>query len=269
MATIFWVEDQLHWIERFRPVLEAESFDDRPTDVQVFQFAEAACQYIRLAGDDGRPDLALLDADMSGNKAGGFSVSRALQRKWPGLPVIYLSEHSGTGIEEQAFETADTRDFIAKHQRNIESVLCWRIRAVLRQRDVSQRDGSDPGGVLESGDLRIDTTTWELYWCGRKLTNPVNPRRPLAPMPRKILRQLVEVSPRPLSTWQMAERLGIDPDRFSWASYRQHVRTLRRSFDRAMEGEGRFTAICKAGEGIVALGDEEAYRWLPAQGTDS
>lgn len=57
MATIFWVEDQSHWIEKFRPVLEATAFDEAPTTVQVFKFAEAACQHIRLA-DAGQPPIS-------------------------------------------------------------------------------------------------------------------------------------------------------------------------------------------------------------------
>jgi two-component system, OmpR family, response regulator len=265
MAVIFWVEDQSHWINRFQPVLEANAFDDRPTEVRVFKFAEAACQYIRAADEHKRPDLALLDAHMNGNSAAGFSVSRMLQRKWPGLPIIYLSEHSGTGIEQEAFEAAGTQDFIAKHQLNIESVLCWRIKAVLRQRSVSQQDHAGAGDILKSGELTLDTSTWEVYWQGRKLMNPSNARRPLAPTPRKILRYLVEASPRPLNTLQIAEKLDADPERFSYANYRQHIRTLRLSFDQAMGGNGEFVAMCKAGQGIITFGDEGAYCWKPAQ----
>jgi two-component system, OmpR family, response regulator len=267
MATILWVEDQAHWIDKFKAVLESTAFDDRPTEVRVFKFAEAACQHIRLAGDDKRPDLALLDANMNGNDAAGFSVSRALQRRWPGLPIIYLSEHSGTGIEQEAFEATGAQDFIAKHQHNIESVLCWRIRAVLRSHSMSVPGRQRAGDVLQSGDLTLDTTTWEVYWRGTKLMNPANARRPPAPTPRKILRYLVEASPRPLSTWRIAEKLDADPERFSYANYRQHIRTLRLSFDQAMGGEGRFVALCRAGEGIVTFGDEGAYCWKPVSGT--
>ncbi|MEX0730060.1 MAG: response regulator [Aquisalimonadaceae bacterium] len=269
MATIFWVEDQSHWIDKFKPVLEGTVFDDRPTEVKVFKFAEAACQHIHLADAGNGPDLALLDANMNGDDAAGFSVSRALQRKWPGLPIIYLSEHSGTGIEQEALEANDAQDFIAKHQRNIESVLCWRIKAVLRQHTMRQPGRRPAGDVLQSGDLTLDTTTWEIYWQGRKLMNPANGRRPLAPTPRKILRYLVEASPRPLPTWQIADKLNADPERFSYANYRQHIRTLRLSFDQAMGGEGRFVALCKAGEGIVTFGDEGAYCWKPASRADT
>ena len=261
MARILWVEDQGHWIEKFRGVLEAARFDDRPTELQVFRFAEAACQHIRAADAGQRPDVALLDANMKGNTAAGFSVSRMLERKWSDLPVIYLSEYSGTEIEQEALESVGARDFIAKHQPNVESVLCWRIRATLRQ----QGGRREPGEVLRSGDLAIDTVTWEIHWQDRRLMNPVNPRRPLAPTPRKILRHLVEAAPRALSTLQMADLLDADPERFSYASYRQHIRTLRRSFDQAMDGRGRFTALCKAGEGIVAFGADEAYCWRPVK----
>ncbi len=263
MATILWVEDQGHWIDRFQPVLEAESFDDRPTRVQVFRFAEAACQHVRATAADNRPDVALLDANMNGNTAAGFSVSRALQRKWPDLPILYLSEYSGTDVEQEAFESARAQDFIAKHQRNIESVLCWRIRAALRQARLQTPGAERSGDVLESGDLTIDTATWEIYWQGRKLMNPANAQRPLAPTPRKVLRYLVEATPRPVSTSRMADLLDADPERFSWASYRQHVRILRRAFDQAMAGTSAFTAMCKQGEGIVAFGEDESYCWKP------
>lgn len=263
MTTILWVEDQSHWVERFRPVLESTAFGERPTEVRVFRFAEAACQHIRLADAGQRPDLALLDASMNGNEGAGFAVSRALQGKWPGIPVIYLSEHSGTGIEQEAFETTGARDFIAKHQLNIESVLCWRIRAVLRGHGMSTGAPAGGGDTLKSGDLTIDTATWEVWWQGIKLMNPSNARRPLAPTPRRILRYLVESSPRPVSTAQMADRLDADCERFSNASYRQHIRTLRLSIDQAMGGAGRFQALCKAGAGIVTFGDAGAYCWKP------
>ncbi len=261
MARIFWVEDRTHWVDKFGPVLEAESFDEAPTELEVFKFAEAACQHIKRADDAARPDVALIDAHMNGNDAAGFSVSRALQRKWPDVPLIFLSEHAGTGIEQEAFEGTGARDFIAKHQRNVESVLVWRIRAVLREAGMRQTVPRQAGERLESGDLAIDTVSWEVYWRGIKLMNPTNPKRPLAPMPRKILRFLVEASPRPLSTAVMADKLDVDSERFSYASYRQHIRTLRLAFDQAMGGQGAFLDICKAGEGIVTFGDKGAYCW--------
>ncbi|WP_240753928.1 response regulator transcription factor [Natronospirillum operosum] len=261
MADILWVEDQTHWIDRFRPVLEAEAFDQQPTRLTVFRFAAAACQHIRQPGST-PPDLALLDAQMSGDDEAGFSVSRALQRQWPEVPILYLSEYSGTGIEEQAFEQTGARDFIAKHQPNIEQVLCWRIRAVLRGRQPASNDH------LEQGPLRIDTRTWEVFWQGRKLMNPSNPQRPLGPTPRKILRYLVEASPRPLTTEQIADHLQADPGRFSWASYRQHIRTLRNAFDQAGGGDGRFMALCQRDQGLVTFGDAGAYCWKPVTEPD-
>lgn len=262
MTTILWVEDQSHWIERFKPVLEATDFDDQPTRVATFKFAEAACQHIR--GTREAPDVALLDAHMGGNSLAGLQVSRALHKRWPDLPVLYLSEHSGTDIEQEAFEQSGTLDFIAKHQRNVEAVLCWRIRAVLRQRR-HQPGGADDTNEdsIRSGALSIDTRTWEVFWHGQRLMNPANARRPLAPTPRKILRFLVEAAPSPLSTSQIADKLDADPERFSYANYRQHIRTLRRAFDQA-EGEGAaFSERCRQGHGIVTFGDEESYCWRP------
>lgn len=265
MATIFWVEDQSHWIKKFSAILENEDFDGRPNSLAVYNFAEAAKQKIALSDKSEAPDVALLDARMNGNDQAGFSVSAALRKKWPGIPIIYLSEHSGTEIERDALEQFSATDFIAKHQHNIEEVLCWRIKAVLRQASLGD-DLSATINTVNSGDLTIDLNNWNVYWKSVRLMNPNNSQRPLAPMPRKLLRELVDCSPRPLTALQVAERLDADPERFSYASYRQHIKTLRRSFDAAEGGEGSFTRLCNSGEGIVTFGDEGAYLWL-APGT--
>ncbi len=262
MATIFWVEDQSHWVRKFSPVLEQEDFDGKPNEILVFQFAEAAKQKIALSDADAPPDVALLDARMNGNDQAGFTVSNALRKKWPQLPIIYLSEHSGTDIERDALEQFSATDFIAKHQHNVEQVLCWRIRAVLRQVSLDG-DLASTVNVVSSGELTIDLNTWNVYWKGQRLMNPANARRPLAPMPRKLLRELVEVSPRPLTAVQLAERLDLDPEKFTYASYRQHIKTLRRAFDAAEAGDAAFSDACQRGEGIVTFGDEGAYFWKP------
>lgn len=258
MASIFWVEDQSHWIKKFSPILEAEDFDGNPTRLEIFHFAEEARRRISLADPDSPPDVALLDARMNGNDQAGFSVSGALQRKWGSLPIIYLSEHAGTDIERAALEQFSAADFIAKHQNNVEQVLCWRIRAVLRQVSIDS-DLSTTLNVVTSGELTIDLTSWNVYWKGQRLMNPSNARRPLAPTPRKLLRELVESSPRPLTAGQVAERLDADPEKFSYASYRQHIKTLRRAFEAVDSG---FADRCNAGEGIVTFGDEGAYCWV-------
>ncbi len=262
MAEIFWVEDQSHWIRKFTPVLEREDFDGKPNSLSVFNFAEAAKQKIALSDKDSPPDVALLDARMNGNDQAGFSVSSALRKKWPKLSIIYLSEHSGTDLERAALEQFSAADFIAKHQHNVEQVLCWRIKAVMRQNSLDS-DLSATVNVVKSGELTIDLNTWNVYWKGQRLMNPSNAKRPLAPTPRKLLRELVESSPRPLTAIQVAERLDLDLEKFSYASYRQHIKTLRRAFDAVEAG---FTELCNQGEGIVTFGDEGAYLWSPPGG---
>jgi hypothetical protein len=73
----------------------------------------------------------------------------------------------------------------------------------------------------------------------------------------------MDSSPRPLTAGQIAERLDMDSEKFSYASYRQHIKTLRRSFDAAESQEGSFSELCNNGEGIVTFGDEGAYYWNP------
>ncbi|MCP4433300.1 MAG: response regulator transcription factor [Gammaproteobacteria bacterium] len=263
MASIIWVEDQLHWINKFSSILEQSDFDGKSNALLIYNFAEAAKQKIALIDKNTPPDVALLDARMNGNDQAGFSVSSALRKKWPDIPIIYLSEHSGTEIERDALEQFSAADFIAKHQNNVEQVLCWRIKAVLRQSALGQQAGSNASDSIVSGDLTIDLSSWNVYWKSVRLMNPSNRLRPLAPTPRKILRELVECSPRPLTAGQIAERIEADVDKFSYASYRQHIKTLRRAIDAAEAADGNFLKLCNKGHGIVTFGDEGAYFWNP------
>jgi DNA-binding response OmpR family regulator len=258
MAKLFWVEDQNHWIEKFQRVLESEQFDDAPTELMIYRSPDVAKQHIGVLPDENSPDVALLDAHMLGFDQAGFSVARALVKRWPDLPIIYLSELSGTDIEQEAIMETDARDFIAKHQPNIEQVLCWRIRATLKRQRSAKVDSDSQ---LSSGDLRIDLDTWEVFWKNKKLMNPLNAKRPLAPTPRKILKFLVERSPRPQTTEQIAELIEADIDKFSYASYRQHIKTLRMAFDAVEPQAGAFSQACKQGTGIVTSGESGAYSW--------
>ncbi len=148
MAKIFWVEDQSHWIDKFQDTLKRADLDGGCNELVVYKFSEAARQQIALMAAEDRPDIALLDARMNGNDRAGFSVSSALLNKWPGLPIIFFSEHSGTGIEQDAFSEHQVTDFIAKHQRNVEDVLCWRMRAALRHKAVN-----DGAATTLAGDV--------------------------------------------------------------------------------------------------------------------
>lgn len=262
MARIFWVEDQFYWIDKFTEILEGGEFDARPNVLVVCKFTETAMQRIAQMDREQGPDIAILDANMNGQEQAGLSISGTLNRKWPGLPVIFLSEHNGTAIERDALTYECVRDFISKHQKNVEEVLCWRIKAVLRQSalqgDVSHAVSAK---VIRSGELKIDLDSWEAYWCDVKLMNPDNVRRPLAPMPRKVLHCLVVRSPRPVTTDQVADFLGLDS--FSDASYRQHIKTLRRSLDAVEGGQGSFINKCRSGLGVVSQGEHNAYLWKP------
>lgn len=264
MAKIFWIEDQFHWIDKFKPILESFEFDGAEcspkNDVEIHKFVESASRAINHAIE--KPDIAILDANMNGNDDAGLSISKLITQKWPDVPIIYLSEHSGTGIEQKAFEESNAQDFIAKHQRNVEQVLTWRIKALLRHKQMQSDSQSTSTDRIVSGNLTIDLTTWHVYWHGERLMNPNNAQRPLAPTPRKILKFLVEAAPSRLSTDQMADRLNSD--KFNYANYRQHIKTLRHSFEQACQHKQieSFIEQCKLGKGIVTFGDDGAYQWV-------
>ena len=306
MLKIFWVEDQFHWIDKFKSVLETTDLvshthisaltqDDeqkhgqaqtrtatknvtKQNQVSIYKFFESASQAIKQNKET--PDIVILDANMNGDNDAGLFLSKLINGTWPSVPIIFLSEHSGTSTEEKVFEQSQTTDFIAKHQENIEKVLCWRIKALLRKSKVSKKsiaasigkitpEGtvnssiSNDNNYIRSSNLVIDLVSWTVYWHGEKLMNPSNSERPLAPTPRKILRYLVEASPRAITTGQMESKLGLD--RFNYASYRQHIKTLRHSFEKACQRQKKpsFIEQNQSGHGIVTFGDEGAYCWKP------
>lgn len=294
MLKIFWVEDQFHWIDKFKTLLETTDLDELSDShgfasakdknannvisnaVSVYKFVESASQAI--ISNKEIPDIVILDANMNGDNDAGLSVSKLINRTWPLVPIIFLSEHSGTSTEEKVFEQSHTTDFIAKHQQNIEKVLCWRIKALIRKSKISSVSTTqakntnvdsaminslptEKENCIRSSNLVIDLLSWTVYWHDEKLMNPKNSQRPLAPTPRKILRFLVQASPRPLSTGQMEDKLGLH--RFNYATYRQHIKTLRHSFENACikQGKPSFIAQNQIGHGIVTFGDEGAYCW--------
>lgn len=275
MIKIFWVEDQFHWIDRFKSILEKADFSNdssssqEDNQVHNYRFEESARHEINHSIKQKNfkiPDIVILDANMNGDNDAGLGLSKLINKVWPQVPIIFLSEHSGTTTEEKVFENTQTNDFIAKHQENIEKVLCWRIKALLRSVSINNhsndnKNNNNSDERIVKGELIIDLVTWNVYWYGEKLMNPKNPQRPLAPTPRKILKYLVEASPHPLTTGQMEEKLKLD--RFNYASYRQHIRTLRHSFENACERKNlpSFIEQCTKKQGIVTFGDDGAYYW--------
>lgn len=61
----------------------------------------------------------------------------------------------------------------------------------------------------------------------------------------------------------MADKLDADIERFSYASYRQHIRVLRHSLAIAHGNEEEFINACRAGKYLATFGDDGAYLWKP------
>ena len=61
MARIIWVEDQSHWIDKFRDILTNADLDGKANELIIYKSSEAAGQQISLMKKEDGPDLALLD----------------------------------------------------------------------------------------------------------------------------------------------------------------------------------------------------------------
>lgn len=140
---ILMVEDDEHVAAAVKRGLEAEGY---AVDVA-------------LDGTDGHwmatenpYDLIVLDSMLPGMS--GEDLCRDLRRRRDWTPILMLTARVGTAPEVQALD-AGADDFLAKPFSY--QVLLARIRALLR------RGGRERPAVLESGDLRLDPASHEVW----------------------------------------------------------------------------------------------------------
>jgi two-component system nitrate/nitrite response regulator NarL len=69
-------------------------------DYRVVGEAENGKEALSMVPDLG-PDVVLLDISMP--VMGGFEAARKLQKLAPELPIIFISQHSGSEYEDEAF----------------------------------------------------------------------------------------------------------------------------------------------------------------------
>ncbi len=92
------------------------------------------------------PDLLVLDIMMP--HTDGLTVCRRARAAHPGLGILFLTAKDGTMDQVVGLESG-ADDYLAKPFSM--TVLVARVRAILRRREPGA------GGVLEYGDLRLDT----------------------------------------------------------------------------------------------------------------
>ncbi len=144
---ILVVDDEPDLVELVKDVLERNNYL-----VISARNADIAIKKVRAS----KPDLIILDLNLPG--IGGIEVCRILKRdkKTSSIPIIMLTVKS-TETDKIAGLEAGADDYMTKPFSTAELVA--RTRAVLRRILYA----GEPGEVLASGDIRLDSTEHMVY----------------------------------------------------------------------------------------------------------
>ncbi len=144
---ILVVDDEPDLVELVKDVLERNDYS-----VISARNADVAIKKIR----ESKPDLIILDLNLPG--IGGIEVCRILKqdRKTISIPIIMLTVKS-TETDKIAGLEAGADDYMTKPFSTAELVA--RTRAVLRRILYA----GEPGEVLVSGNIRLDSTEHMVY----------------------------------------------------------------------------------------------------------
>lgn len=150
---ILVVDDEPDLVELVKDVLERNNYfviSARNADIAIKKVKES------------NPDLIILDLNLPG--IGGIEVCRILKRdkKTSSIPIIMLTVKS-TETDKIAGLEAGADDYMTKPFSTAELVA--RTRAVLRRILYV----GEPGEVLVSGEIRLDSTEHMVYVMDKKI----------------------------------------------------------------------------------------------------
>ena len=156
-STVLVVEDEESFVEALTIGLRREGFH-----VQVARDGAQALDMF----DAVHPDLVLLDVMLP--KVSGIDVCRQLRKKSQ-VPIIMVTA-KGAEIDTVVGLEVGADDYVTKPYRLRELVA--RMRAVLR-RAPRGADGGGQDGVLEVGDVRLDSQRHEVVIRGEEVQLPL------------------------------------------------------------------------------------------------
>lgn len=151
MPRIAIVDDDTQIVTLIEDILHGEGYD-----VVSYRDSHTALHQIKARA----PDLVILDIVMP--KMNGIELLRRLRQK-SDIPVIFLTERIEESEEFTGLQ-AGADDYI--HKPFSQRALLERVKSVLRRlRPPPERESGS--GIVDRGDLRIDTERYTCTWKGR------------------------------------------------------------------------------------------------------
>ncbi|MCW5936920.1 MAG: response regulator transcription factor [Fimbriimonadaceae bacterium] len=197
--TILVVDDEQNILETVENKLRKEGYTTFSADT-----AEEAMRLFKLV----KPDLILLDVMLP--QRSGFELCRALRRV-SNVPIIFLTARLSEEDRVQGLDLG-ADDYVVKPFSLSELVA--RIRSVLRR-----SSGDHSSGIIESGRLKIDPRTHEVWVDGE----PVS----FSPREFALLHFLARHSGQVFSRETLLDRVWEKESYVSPRTVDVHVRWLR------------------------------------------
>jgi DNA-binding response OmpR family regulator len=160
-------------------------------------------------------DCAVFDVELGDNPFGGIQLCRVFREKFPRVPILVLSAHTETDIQEMGYKLGIDA-YLDK--REPLSLLAIKLESLVRRYE-QLLNGQKPrhNGLVES--LAFDDLAERVYWNGDELS--------LSPVRFMILRYLVQAHGKAVSVFDIQEELNVVVESNTIV---QHVKIIRQEF---------------------------------------
>lgn len=185
-------------------------------------------------------DCAVFDVELGDNPFGGIQLCRVFREKFPRVPILVLSAHTETDIQEMGYKLGIDA-YLDK--REPLSLLAIKLKSLVRRYE-QLLFGHDAERLQDGVPKRLefDDLTERVYWNGDELS--------LSPVRFLILRYLVQAHGKAVSVFEIQEQLNVVVESNTIV---QHVKIIRQEFLRL---DSEFNCIRTVrGKG---------YRWVNA-----
>jgi len=267
--TIFYFEDQEVWRDHYVPIMQARQFS-----VDIHKTALEAERAIRTATEV-IPDVAVLDIQDQVQRANvGFRICVEIKKRWPKVPVIFLTTHQRGGPEELQALGSLANYYITKDEDERGIFLLAAIDNAIKL------SSTEEGPRYQRGSLTVDQSRQAVTWKGKELHPPLTTTeyaivdclalRAGTRVSFELLRktgQIHHVSDRDID-WVSDTERDEKKEKLLRATLSTHISRIRKKFadaERKVEGNAQDTPSPDASRsfsGVLTTERDFGYLWV-------